>query len=348
MKKIVAVISVVIVLFALYSAWKFFGPATYFNAKTKYLYIPTNNSTKEKILQLVQHDSMARSPFFFEWAANRMNYWTRIKPGKYNIESGNSVFTIVRLLRNGTQTPVNMVITKLRTKEQLASLAGRKLECDSLSIIQYLNNEDSLKKYRLDTNTVMTAVFPDTYTYFWNTTPDRFFNKFLKQYNLFWTADRIGLAKEKGLTPQTSYILASIVEEETNKNADKGNIASVYLNRMEKGMKLGADPTVKFALRDFGLKRIYYKHLAVESPYNTYKVNGLPPGPICTPSAGTIDAVLHAPKTNYMYFVARSDFSGFSVFAATYPEHMKFAKQYQDSLNKYMQRIHPAKDNPDN
>ena len=347
MKRIVAVISVVLIVFIIFTGWKFFGPATYFDGKTKFLYIPTNNSTKENILHLLQEDSMIRSSFFFEWTANRMNYWTRIKPGKYKVEAGYSVVSIVRLLRNGTQTPVNLVITKLRTREDLASLAGRRLECDSFSIIQFLNNNDSLKQYQLDTNTVMTAVFPDTYTYFWNTTPGRVFNKFLKQYNQFWTAERIALAKEQGLTPQTAYILASIVEEETNKNADKGNIASVYLNRREKGMKLGADPTVKFALRDFGLKRIYYKHLAVESPYNTYKVFGLPPGPICTPTTGTIDAVLHAPKTDYLYFVARSDFSGYSVFTATYPEHMKYAKQYQDSLNKYLQRTHPAKDNLD-
>ena len=345
MKKILAAVFALLILFAVYTAWKFFGPATYFEGKTKFLYIPSRNATKEHVLELLQQDSMVHSPFFFAWIADRMGYWKKIKPGKYKIGSGNSVFTTVRLLRNGTQTPVNLVITKLRTREDLASLAGRRLECDSAALIRFLNNPDSLKPYGLDTNTVMTAVFPNTYTYFWNTTPGKVFGKFLRQYNAYWTEERTGLAKAKGLTPQTAYILASIVEEETNKNTDKGNITSVYLNRLNKGMKLGADPTVKFALRDFGLRRIYYKHLAVESPYNTYKVAGLPPGPICTPTTTTLDAVLHAPQTDYLYFVAKSDFSGYHVFANTYPEHMKYAKEYQDSLNRYLQRRLPAKDN---
>ena len=347
MKRIVAVLAVLLLLFAAYTGWKFFGPATYFRSGVKYLYIPSTNSTKEEVLRRLQADSMIRSPFFFTWMADRMNYWKKIKPGKYKIEPGSSAFNMVRMLRNGIQTPVNLVITKLRTREDLASLAGRKLECDSLQMIRFLTSNDSLQTYGLDTNTVMTAVFPNTYTYFWNTTPDKVFSKFLKQYNLFWTSERTRLAREKGLTPQTAYIIASIVEEETNKQTDKGNIASVYLNRLQKGMKLGADPTVKFALKDFGLRRIYYKHLAVESPYNTYKVTGLPPGPICTPSAGTVDAVLQAPQTEYLYFVARSDFSGYHVFASTYQEHLRFAKQYQDSLNRYLQRRQTAKDNID-
>jgi UPF0755 protein len=240
---------------------------------------------------------------------------------------------------------VNLVITKLRTKEDFASLAGRKFESDSLQVIEYLNNPDSLKKYNLDTNTVMTAVFPNTYTYFWNITPGKIFEKLIKQYHAYWIPERIELAKERGLTPQTAYILASIVEEETNKQDEKGNIASVYLNRIQKGMRLGADPTVKFALKDFGLRRIYNKHLFVESPYNTYRVAGLPPGPICTPSSKTIDAVLNSPKTDYLFFVAKSDFSGYHTFAGNYADHMKFAKEYQEALNQYMQKTKKADDN---
>ena len=135
------------------------------------------------------------------------------------------------------------------------------------------------------------------------------------------------------LTPKQVYILASIVEEETNKQEDKGKIASVYINRMKKGMKLAADPTVKFALKDFALKRIYHKHLAIESPYNTYQITGLPPGPICTPSIKTIDAVLNSPETDYLFFVARSDFSGYSDFASSYQQHEAYAKAYQQALD---------------
>jgi UPF0755 protein len=135
------------------------------------------------------------------------------------------------------------------------------------------------------------------------------------------------------LTPVQVYSMASIVEEETNKEEDKGLIASVYMNRMNSGMKLQADPTVKFAMKDFGLKRILLKHLTYDSPFNTYQNAGLPPGPICTPSVKTIDAVLNAPQTTYIYFVAKPDFNGYSNFASTYAEHMVFAKAYQNALD---------------
>lgn len=344
MKKIILILFSVAMLVTSFLAWRFFGPSSYFKTPIKFLYIPSNSATKNTVLELLKKDSVVSSTTSFNWLAKRMGYWDQIKPGKYKIEPRNSIFNIIRVLRNGRQSPVNLVITKIRTKEDLASLTGKKFECDSLSMIRYLTNNESLRKYKLDSNTVITAVFPNTYTFFWNTTPDKIFNKLIRQYNDFWTPERKSLAADKGLNPQTAYILASIIEEETNKNDEKGNIASVYLNRINKGMKLGADPTVKFALRDFGLKRVYNKHLSFESPYNTYRVAGLPPGPICTPSKTTIEAVLHAPETNYLYFVAKSDFSGHHTFATTYAQHLKYAREYQQALNKYMQQAKPVKD----
>lgn len=344
MKKLLLILVSVILCAGIYLGWKFLGPATGFKGDVKYVYIPSHQPTKEKILHLLQRDSIVKSPGSFAWLAGRLDYWQSVKPGKYKIESGNSILHIVRLLRNGQQTPVNLVITKLRTKEDFASLVGRRFEPDSLQFIRFLNNPDSLAKYKLDTNTVMTAVFPDTYTYFWNITPGKIFTKLINQYENFWTPARKEKAKERGLNPQTAYILASIVEEETNKPDEKGNIASVYLNRRDIGMRLGADPTVKFALKDFSLKRIYHKHLSVESPYNTYRVTGLPPGPICTPSAKTIDAVLQSPKTDYLYFVAKSDFSGYHTFAKNYADHLKYAKEYQEALNSYMERKKTSND----
>ena len=348
MKKILLIVILAGLAVGLFIGWKFIGPATFFKADEKFLYIPSDNANKETVLSLLVKDSIIKSPRVFNITAGQMDYWQQIKPGKYKIESGNSILTIIRLLRNGQQTPVNLVITKLRTKEHFASLVGKKFECDSADFIRYLNHPDSAGKYQLDSNTIMTAVFPNTYTYFWNITPGKIFSKLVKEYEAFWTPERRQLASAKGLSPQTAYILASIVEEETNKHDEKGNIASVYLNRLQKGMRLGADPTVKFALKDFGLKRIYNKHLAVESPYNTYRVSGLPPGPICTPSKKTIDAVINAPETNYLFFVAKSDFSGYHTFAENYSQHLKYAKAYQEALNKYMQRTQPAKDNVDN
>ena len=345
MKKAVLVILIVAIIAGAVLVALFFGPATAFEGKNYYLHIKTG-STYQDVKNTLEKDHVISSPAFFEIVAKRVEYPQKVKAGRYNIKKGMNLVNIVRMLKNGQQEPVNLVITKLRTREDLASLVGRKFECDSAAFMAYLNNTDSLKQFNLDTNTIMTSVFPNTYTYFWNTTPSKIFAKLRGGYETFWTPRRISEAARHNLTPQTAYTLASIVEEETVKKEDKGNIASVYLNRIAKGMRLAADPTVKFALRQFGLKRIYEKHLAVESPYNTYKVMGLPPGPICTPSPQTIDAVINAPATNYLFFVAKASLDGYSNFAATYPEHLKYAREYQQALDKIMAQKQAANDNP--
>jgi UPF0755 protein len=244
-----------------------------------------------------------------------------------------SLLQIARMLRNGRQVPVNLVITKLRTKENLAALVGKKFETDSAAFDSFLGNNDSLKAFGLDTNTVMTAVFPNTYTYLWTTKPSGIFKKLFAEYKKVWNDERVRKAESQGLNPTTAYILASIIEEETTYDPDKGLMASVYINRLAKNINLGADPTVKFALRNFALKRIYEKHLAVESPYNTYRNKGLPPGPICTPSLKTLDDVLNAPKTDYLFFVAKKDFSQGHVFTSNYREHLKYAREYRQALD---------------
>ena len=337
MKKALLLILSVAIITAAWFGWKFFGPATAFESKNYYLHIKTG-STYQDVKNTLEKDQFISSPAFFEIVANKTDYPQKVKAGMYNIKKGMNLINIVRMLKNGQQEPVNLVITKLRTREDLAALAGRKFECDSAAFMAYISNADSLKQFNLDSNTVMTNVFPNTYTYFWNTTASKIFAKLRSNYETFWTPERISQASEHGLNPQTAYTLASIVEEETGKKEDKGKIASVYLNRIAKGMRLSADPTVKFALRQFGLKRIYEKHLAVESPYNTYKITGLPPGPICTPSPQTIDAVITSPKTNYLYFVAKANLDGYSNFAETYEEHLKYAREYQQALNKIMEQ----------
>jgi len=337
MKRIVRLVLIVLLVITGWFAWKFFGPATAFDGKNYYLLIRTGG-TYQDVMDSLAKNNVLNNPTIFDIVANRLDYPQKVKAGRYDIKKGMSVLNIVRMLKNGHQDPVNLVITKLRTKEDLAAMVGKKFECDSASFISFLNNADSLKRFKLDSNTVMSAVFPNTYTYFWNTTPSKIFSKLYSNYESFWTTERLAKAGAHHLDRQSAYTLASIVEEETTKKDDKSKIASVYLNRIEKGMRLSADPTVKFALRDFGLKRIYEKHLAVESPYNTYKIMGLPPGPICTPSAQTIDAVINAPKTNYLYFVAKASLDGYSNFADSYPEHLKFAKEYQQALDKLMQQ----------
>ena len=271
----------------------------------------------------------------FEWLAERMGYWDNIRPGKYEIKKGTSVLSLVRMLRNGQQTPVNLVIKKLRTKEDFARLVGNRFECDSADMIAFFSCiTEAITKAGLTSETVMTAILPDTYTYLWNTTPQKIFAKLKQEHDKFWNTERKNKASQLGLTPVTATILASIVEEETTAQKEKGTVASVYLNRIAKGMPLQADPTVKFALKDFGLKRIYEKHLSVESPYNTYRNTGLPPGPICTPQKKTIEAVITAPQTDFIYFVASPAFDGTHDFSVTYGEHLLKAKKYQQALNR--------------
>lgn len=331
MKKILLILLVVVLIAGGAIAWLFFGMATGFTASKEALYIRSTAATKGAVLDSLVKNKIITNQTAFEWLANRFDYWENIKPGKYEFKKGSSLLTIVRRLRNGQQTPVNLTITKLRTKEDLAHLVGRKFECDSTQMMDFLNSSDSLQKYNVAPEQAMTLVLPDTYTFFWNTTPHKIFEKLATKTNAFWTAERKNKAAALGLDPAKTYILASVVEEETNSQQEKDTIASVYLNRINKGMPMQADPTIKFALKNFALTRIYGDHLNVVSPYNTYKNKGLPPGPICTPSTKTIDAVLAAPATNYIYFVANKKFNGTHVFSENFQEHMVKAREYQQA-----------------
>lgn len=337
-RKYIVYIFIILLLVTGYISWILFGP-TINEPEGKYFYIHTGSdykSVKDSLLQ----KKIISGTIWFDKVAKYLDYDKAIKPGKYRINNGMSLVHLVRMLRSANQTPVNLVITKLRTKEDLAKKLGNNFESDSTSVIQFLNNNDSLSNYNLDSNTVMTAVIPNTYTLKWNNTTEGIFRKLFTEQQRFWTEKRKSQAAALHLSEKEVYTLASIVEEETNEAEDKGKIASVYINRLRKGMRLAADPTVKFAIKDFGLKRIYEKHTRMPSPYNTYLVSGLPPGPICTPSIKTIDAVLNEPATDYLFFVAKPDFSGYSNFASSYEEHMKFAKAYQLALDSLMRSKH--------
>lgn len=335
MKRIILIVSIVILIALSFAGWRLLGPATAFSGDKYYLYIPTGSDFGD-VVTLLKKDTVLKHLGSFTWLAARMDYPSAVKAGKYEIKSGMSVANILHILHNGHQSPVRFTITKLRTRENLAFQIGKRFEPDSAAVSQFCGNNDSLAQFGVDSNTFMTIVFPNTYTYFWNSSPSAIFKKMYAAYKTWWTPGRIQQARDKGLTPTTAYILASIVEEETNLQGDKGKIASVYLNRMAKGMRLAADPTVKFALRNFELRRIYDKYTKVESPYNTYRNAGLPPGPICTPSEQTLTAVLESPNTDYLYFVAKPDFSGYSNFSSTYAQHMEYAGEYRKALDEQM------------
>lgn len=339
MKKVILFLLIIVFVVGAIAAWLILGSATAFEENKKYLFVYTGKADKASVMDSTENNDLLKYPGIFEILANRMDLWTRLKPGRYEIKKGESLLSITRMLRNRRQSPVNLVINKLRINEDLAAIIAKNFEADSLEVISFINNSDSLTKLGVNDQTLMTLVIPNTYTLFWNTSPGRIFKRLKSEKENFWEKkDRISKAKNLGFTPVQVYTIASIVEEETNKDDEKGNVASVYINRYKTGMPLGADPTIKFALKDFGIKRIYHKHLDIQSPYNTYRNTGLPPGPICTPSAKTIDAVLNSPKTNYMYFVARRDFSGYHTFSSTYTEHLQRAKEYQKALDTLILR----------
>lgn len=319
----------------IYLSYRVIGPNTVPFSDHKYFYIHTG-STYHEVLNALKKQGIVKNIGSFEWLAKRMDYPRHIHAGRYEIRAGMSNLAIIRLLHSGRQAPVKLVINKLRTKADFASFISDRLEPDSATVMALLDDPVYLRQFGLDTNTVLCVVIPNTYFFFWNTSTEAFFKKLEEARKRFWNNKRTSEADALGLTDNQAYILASIVEEETTKSKDKPLVASVYLNRLRSGMRLAADPTAKFAVGDFSLQRITSKQTGFPSPYNTYLNKGLPPGPICTPSIHTIDAVLHAPETPYYYFCANANLSGYNVYAVTYGEHLKNAHAYQkalDSLN---------------
>jgi len=327
-------IIVVIIIAALaLVTFKTFGPNTGTFTQGEYLYIHTG-SDYEKVKEALQQGGFVADMFSFNFFASRLGLPTHIHPGKYRITRHMSNYNLIRLLHSGKQTPVKLVINKLRTQKDFIRLLSANLEPDSNTVYQLLHDPSYLSQFGLDTNTMIGAVIPDTYIFIWNTTADKVFRKIERNYSKFWDDTHKQEAKDHNLTPIQATIVASIVDEETNISEDKPKIASVYLNRLKDGMKLQADPTVKFAIGDFSIRRVTGPMLENTSPYNTYMYSGLPPGPICTPSVSSIEAVLTAPKTTYLYFCAKEDFSGYSNFASTYSEQLKNAAKYRKALDE--------------
>jgi UPF0755 protein len=260
----------------------------------------------------------------------------KTKTGSFLVKKKANLFSILRMLRNNQQPIVKFILNKVRTKGELAKLISTTFTTDSNDAALYLNSNDSLAQFNIDTTQLFTLFIPNTYEFYWNTSMSKLLKKMKDAEAQFWNGNnRNSKAAQKGFSQEQVYTLASIVEEETNNDSDKILIASVYQNRLKKSMPLQACPTIKYAMQDFTITRIYEKYLTNPSPYNTYQNLGLPPGPICTPSPNTIDLVLNAPKTDYLYFVAKADFSGYHHFSSTYEEHNRYAKEYQKKLDEY-------------
>lgn len=270
----------------------------------------------------------------FKTLVRHSTYADNIRTGRYEIETGNGALTVFRKLKNGLQKPVSLTVPEVRTVDRLAGALASKLMIDSTALYKALTDSSVCVKYGLTPQTMVCMFIPNTYDIYWNTPIDKLFERMKKESSKFWNAERSQKAESMGLTKQQVMTLASIVDEETANTAEKPMIAGMYYNRLQAGMPLQADPTIKFALQDFAIRRIYHNMLSVNSPYNTYKNIGLPPGPIKVASVAGIDAVLNHVHHNYLYMCAKEDFSGTHNFAVTYKEHLENAAKYSKALNE--------------
>ncbi len=303
------------------------------NGVQKELLIPTG-TVYEKVYYLIDSIADIKKPELFHWIAKRKNLTNHIRAGRYIIEDGMTYIQLIDMLRSGNQKPVNVTFNNIRTLNQLAGKVGKKIEADSTELISFLTDESNYSADGFSRETVIAVFLPNTYQFFWNTGPEEFYQRMLKEYKAFWNSERLARASELKLDPIKVSTLASIVDDEVAKGDEKPRIAGVYMNRLKLGMPLQACPTIRFALNDYTITRVLNKHLTVESPYNTYKYKGLPPGPVGCPSIEGIEAVLNAEEHNYLYFAAKSDFSGYHNFSRTLSEHNRYAAQYQRELNR--------------
>jgi UPF0755 protein len=306
-----------------------FTPNTTFEQKEVFVFIPTGadfNEVKEILEPLLLHWDR------FESLAERRGYAQNVVSGKFKLEKGMHNHAIIQALRKNV--PIKVTFNNQERLEDFCKRISTQLEADSLSIYNSFTEPSFLQEYQKTEEEVFTLLIPNTFEFYWNVSPEQFRNRLAKQYLLFWTEERLQKAEAVGLTPTEISILASIVQKETAKVDERPTVAGVYLNRLKKGMPLQADPTVIYAFKmetnDFQqvIKRVYYKHLEVDSPYNTYKYSGLPPGPIFMPDVSSIEAVLNPQRHDFIYFCASVDRFGYHEFATTLEQHNRNKSKY--------------------
>ncbi|MDO9152213.1 MAG: endolytic transglycosylase MltG [Paludibacter sp.] len=325
-------VSALLVFF--YLGFLFFAPNIQKKSDEKaYLRIP-DNSTFEHVIDSLELNANVFSTISFRQASKFLGYGQKIRPGRYELKNGMNNFQLIRKLRSGNQTPVRLTFNNIRTKEQLAKRLSTQLMADSVQIVNLLNDTAFLSVNHLNPYNSISVFIPDTYEVFWDLDATEIFERIMKEYNKFWTNERKMRAASIPLTQTEVSILASIVEEETNSKRELPIVAGLYINRLKKDIPLQADPTVKFAVGDFSLKRILIEHVLKISPYNTYRNTGLPPGPIRVASVNGIDAVLNYTHHDYVFMCAKETLNGEHNFAVTWNEHQQNAKKYQQALNE--------------
>ncbi|WP_299819231.1 endolytic transglycosylase MltG [uncultured Pontibacter sp.] len=329
-----ALIVLFLFLFVSFSYYAFqivYTPNVDTKKRDTFVTIPTG-ATYEQAMDSIEASEVIIDKLSLRFMAKLMDYDELVKPGRYKLEHGWGNRQLIGVLRIGQQTPVNLTFANVRLRTQLATKLATEIEASEQELDSLLSDEAYLATLGFDTATIVSMFIPNTYEVYWTTTAPELMARMKKEYDKFWTAERKAKAEQLGLSQKEVSTLASIVQAETIKNDEKPRVAGVYLNRLQKGMRLEADPTVVFAVRDFTIRRVLNVHLQHDSPYNTYKYAGLPPGPINVPDISSIDAVLNPEEHKYIYFCAKEDFSGYHSFAVTHSEHIANARRYQQAL----------------
>ena len=313
----------------------FYESNTLFNEEYVFVKIPTNSTENQLLDSIGKH---VKDLSKFSKAANYKDYFSNIKPGRYKLENGFNNNQIINSLRSNN-VPIKITYNNIETFDQLIKRISERIEADSLSLSNVFYEEKFLNDLGLDSESVFSLFIPNTYEFFWNTSAIQFRERILKEFDRFWNDSRIEKSKKVNLNPIEVMTLASIVQKETPKVDERPTIAGVYLNRLERNMKLQADPTVVYTIKkrdgfDTKIRRVLYKDLRIKSPYNTYVYRGLPPAPIITPDISAIEAVLNPQKHSFIYFVADVSNPGYHLFSRTNAEHNRKKRQYTNWLKK--------------
>ncbi len=310
-----------------------FSPNINVDGKPTYFYIPTNASI-ETVLDSLKDNDLLKNESSFKFVAMIKKYDISVRSGRFLILSNKSNWQLINQLRSGVQATVNVIIPSVRQLDKLYEYADDSLEFTSSELRNYINTSNIIDSLGFNNETFASMFIPNTYEFYWNTSAEKFITKMKKEYDIFWTDERLGKAQRLGLTPVQVSILASIVQSEQMQHSEeRPKIAGLYLNRLKKGILLQSDPTVVYAIGDFSIKRVTNAMLTINSPYNTYLHQGLPPGPILIPEISSIDAVLNAEQHNYIYMCAKDDFSGYHYFSTNLTQHMMYARKYHNALN---------------
>lgn len=331
---VIITFSVLLTSLSFYFYQAFFSPNALIDKEEPYTLKIPSNAVFKNVSDSLYNNNIINDVITFSFVAKVMKYQEAVKPGLYTIPPRTNNLNLVRLLRSGKQTPVNVTFNNVRVKEDLAEKITRNLEISEDQFLSLVMDSVYIRKFGFEEETIMAMFIPNTYEMWWNSSPENLFDRMYKEYERFWTEDRKQKAANIGLSPLEVSTLASIVQAETQKADERARVAGVYMNRLKIKMPLQADPTLVFAAGDFSIKRVLNIHKEIDSPYNTYKYAGLPPGPINLPEISALDAVLNYENHQYLYFCAKEDFSGYHAFATNLNEHLNNARRYQNALNK--------------